>query len=67
MFPRIHIVVNVNINLELKVFAYDQLAALSERFFHVIVRRVPHNTPKRILHAALGGADGVIYTIAPSL
>src|SRR6266513_1365600 len=46
------------------VLPYDR--ALSKCFFHVVMRRVPHDTPKRVLHPTLCGSDGVVYTIAPS-
>ena len=66
MLSTVHFVVHVNIYLELKVLPYDQLVALSKCFFHVVMRRVPHDTPKRVLHPTLCGSDGVVYTIAPS-
>src|SRR5207248_812620 len=66
MLSSVHFVVHVNIYLELKVLAYDQLAALSKCFFHVVVRRVSHDAPKCVLYPALCGSDGMVYTVAPS-
>src|SRR6266576_1780003 len=42
------------------VLPYDR--ALSKCFFHVVMRRVPHDTPNRVLHPTLCGSDGMVYT-----
>src|SRR6266446_781445 len=66
MLSTVHFVVHLNIYFELKVLTHDQLAALGKCFFHVVVRRVAHDTPKRVLHPTLCGSDGMVHTIAPS-
>ena len=46
-----HIVIDINIDFQLSAFSDDQFAALRECFFHKIMRRMQHRTPKRVLNA----------------